>query len=47
MADEASVSSPYPSAHTDNGVRSIGSETPNPHYGFDVGLVFTEFPFTL
>ena len=48
--DEASVTSSNPSAHTDNGattVRSTGSETPNPHEDFDVGLVLTEFPSTL
>ena len=45
-ADEASVSSPNPNAHTDNGVTTVRS-TPNSHYGFDVGVVRTEFPSTL
>ena len=39
-----SVSSPNPSAHTDDGSYS---ETPNPRYDFDVGLVLTEFSSTL
>ena len=50
VADEASVSSPNSTSRIGNGVttvRSTGSETPNPHYDFDVGLVLTEFPSTL
>ena len=43
IADEASASSPNPSAHTDDGVvttiRNPGSETSHLHYDFDVGLV--------
>ena len=49
-ADETSLSSPNPSAYTDNGVTTVcstSSETPNPHYDFDVGLVLTEFLSTL
>ena len=41
---KVSVSSPNPSAHTDNGSRN---ETPNPHYDFDVGFVLTEFSCAL